>query len=161
MAALCRRKLQKRERVQVPPPSTNQPRRDSSSRAHPRFQRGDTHRWCLVSELARATWHRAQRVEAPHQFSVVSSTDQSRGVLGLWLRVRILHDAPVSTARRGVSSLPPLNFPRHARKAGGFSSPTSLHVRAFSCVSRYHFDSYSRLFHKRRDLTSLIFWRAP
>ena len=67
MAALCRRKLQKRERVQVPPPSTNQPRRDSSSRAHPRFQRGDTHRWCLVSELARATWHRAQRVEAPHQ----------------------------------------------------------------------------------------------
>ena len=30
-----------------------------------------------------------------------------------------------SNRRRGVSSLPPLNFPRHARKAGGFSSPTA------------------------------------
>ena len=75
--------------------------------------------------------------------------------------VRYPPGAPVFTRRRGVSNLPPLNFPRHARKAGGFSSPTARPERAFTCPYRYHIDSYSRLFHKRRDLISLIFWRAP
>lgn len=45
---------------------------------------------------------------------------------GLWFSHR----------RRGVSSLPPLNFPRHARKAGFFYSPPARSTRAFSFLEK-------------------------
>ena len=71
-------------------------------------------------------------------------------------------DGAANSPRQVAHPLPPiLSFPRHRRKAGGFSLPTARSTRAFSCPPRYRIDSYSRLFHKRRDLISLIFWRAP
>ena len=67
--------------------------------------------------------------------------------------------APPFFNRAGES--PPslhITSPGTPHGAGGFSSPTARSTRAFLHPHRYYFDSYSRLFHKRRDLVSLIFW---